>query len=273
MIDELAVEERHRGPRRVVLSAVGWEIASHGDRNDPHAKLGGAFRVVGNNQGRDGEVVNDGERSMADTSFDAVQLYQKMRDARIGRVLVGSLHQAIGDVLPARLEFYETWLKPEELRKGSIGQASFSAVLSFLRREGGVDYQDITTRAGQYAADWSFDMLGRGRRLWLGMLPLHKRARAGLKLTRTLVRDTHADCRATTSYQDGTASIEIIESPFCDVRESSASPLCWFFVAAMNGLFVRLNLESDAQLVSCRGARGGTVCRVQLSIHRRQQRV
>ena len=31
-------------------------------------------------------------------------------DARIGRVLVASLHQAIADVLPDRLEFYENWL-------------------------------------------------------------------------------------------------------------------------------------------------------------------
>jgi hypothetical protein len=254
MIDELAVEE--------------WQIAAR-DREGHHAKLGVAYHLVGNNQGRDGEVVSDGELPVADPSFDAVQLYQKMRDARIGRVLVGSLHQAIGDVLPSRLEFYETWLKPEELRKGSIGQASFSAVLSFLRREGSGEYQDITTRAGQYAADWSFDMLGRGRRMWLGMLPFRRRAKAGLKLARALVRDTHAECRATTTYQDQSASIEIIDSPFCDVRESSESPLCWYFAAATSGLFVRLNLESHAELVSCRAEGGGSVCRIELNIQKR----
>ena len=31
-------------------------------------------------------------------------------DARIGRVLIASLHQAIADVLPTRLGFYENWL-------------------------------------------------------------------------------------------------------------------------------------------------------------------
>ena len=33
-----------------------------------------------------------------------------MSESRIGRVLVASLHQAIADLLPTRLEFYENWL-------------------------------------------------------------------------------------------------------------------------------------------------------------------
>src|SRR5438132_8220388 len=33
-----------------------------------------------------------------------------MRDARVGRVLVASLHQAIADIIPTRLTFYENWL-------------------------------------------------------------------------------------------------------------------------------------------------------------------
>jgi hypothetical protein len=41
-------------------------------------------------------------------------------DARIGRVLVASLHQSIGDVLPDRLEFYENWLTVPGLREGTI---------------------------------------------------------------------------------------------------------------------------------------------------------
>src|SRR5439155_25272548 len=51
-----------------------------------------------------------------------------MTDARIRRVLAASLHQAIGDVLPQRLDFYEVWLKSEGLRDGSIGLAPMTAV-------------------------------------------------------------------------------------------------------------------------------------------------
>ena len=70
-----------------------------------------------------------------------------MSEARIGRVLVASLHQAIAEVLPNRLEFYENWLSTAGLREGTIGLAPLSAVLSFLRREGEA-YNQITARAG-----------------------------------------------------------------------------------------------------------------------------
>src|ERR1700733_13464487 len=77
-----------------------------------------------------------------------------MRQAGIGRVLVASLHQGIADILPTRLAFYENWLNPEGLREGTIGLAPLYAVLSFLRQEGDA-YQIITTRAGEYAAEWT----------------------------------------------------------------------------------------------------------------------
>ena len=77
-----------------------------------------------------------------------------MSEPRIGRVLVASLHQAIADLLPTRLEFYENWLNISGLREGTIGLAPLSAVLSFLRTEGDA-YELITSRAGEYAAEWT----------------------------------------------------------------------------------------------------------------------
>ena len=59
-----------------------------------------------------------------------------MIEAGIGRLLVASLHQAIADLLPTRLEFYEGWLNTAGLRDGRIGLAPLAAVLSFLRQEG-----------------------------------------------------------------------------------------------------------------------------------------
>src|SRR5688572_31862174 len=81
-----------------------------------------------------------------------------MSEPRIGRVLVASLHQAIADLLPTRLEFYENWLNVSGLREGTIGLAPLSAVLSFLRSEGEA-YNLITARAGEYAADWTVGTL------------------------------------------------------------------------------------------------------------------
>ena len=75
-----------------------------------------------------------------------------MSEAGIGRVLVASLHQAIADILPTRLGFYENWLNAEGLREGTIGLAPLSAVLSFLRSEGEA-YALITARAGAYGPE------------------------------------------------------------------------------------------------------------------------
>jgi hypothetical protein len=73
-------------------------------------------------------------------------------------MLVASLHQGISDLMPTRLEFYENWLNPAGMRDGKIGLAPLAAVLSFLRQEG-EPYSLVTQRAGEYAAQWTYDAL------------------------------------------------------------------------------------------------------------------
>src|SRR5712675_1703251 len=110
-----------------------------------------------------------------------------MSEPRIGRLLVASLHQGIADLLPTRLEFYESWLNPSGLRDGRIGLAPLAAVLSFLRQEGD-PYELVTARAGQYAAQWTFDNLSAFQRSVIRSLPLTLRARAAMQLTRRVIR-------------------------------------------------------------------------------------
>src|SRR2546422_9311939 len=100
-----------------------------------------------------------------------------MSEPRIGRVLVASLHQAIADLLPTRLEFYENWLNVAGLREGTIGLAPLTAVLSFLRTEGEA-YNLITARAGEYAAAWTFENVSGLERRLVQALPVALRARA-----------------------------------------------------------------------------------------------
>src|SRR5215813_14204496 len=118
-----------------------------------------------------------------------------MREAGIGRVLVASLHQGIADILPTRLNFYENWLNSEGLREGTIGLAPLYAVLSFLRQEGEA-YQMITTRAGEYAAEWTVASLPPVRRTMLKSAPAWLRRRMLLRLARRLVRETYQGSRA-----------------------------------------------------------------------------
>jgi hypothetical protein len=120
-------------------------------------------------------------------------------DPRIGRVLVASLHQAIGDVLSDRLEFYENWLTVPGLREGTIGLAPLSAVLSFLRLEGEASYNRTMARAGEYAADWTVSSMSALERRLIGALPTGLRARGAFRTVRGLVRSTYPGSRRTAS--------------------------------------------------------------------------
>src|SRR5580765_7117855 len=127
-----------------------------------------------------------------------------MTEARIGRVLVASLHQAIADVLPNRLEFYENWLSVSGLREGTIGLAPLFAVLSFLRTEGAA-YEQITARAGEYAAEWTVNNLSPLARRFVRALPPSLRTRGALRTARSLVRETYPGSRAIVRLKRGTA--------------------------------------------------------------------
>src|SRR5256886_14015749 len=113
-----------------------------------------------------------------------------MSEAGIGRVLVASLHQAIADILPTRLGFYENWLNAEGLREGTIGLAPLYAVLSFLRQEGDA-YQLITKRAGEYAAEWTVASMPSLQRSFIKAAPAWMRTRLLLAMGRGLVRNIY----------------------------------------------------------------------------------
>jgi hypothetical protein len=182
-----------------------------------------------------------------------------MSEPRIGRVLVASLHQAIADLLPNRLEFYENWLNVSGLREGTIGLAPLSAVLSFLRTEGEA-YALITARAGEYAADWTVNDLSPWERRVILALPTGLRARAGFRTTRSLVRATYPGSRAIVKLKRGTASIDLRGSLFCEVREATILPLCGFYAAATRRVLHLFAVEVEARVSECRAAGGRKGC-------------
>src|SRR5947208_7812426 len=106
-----------------------------------------------------------------------------MNRVGVGRMLIASLHQGISDLVPTRLEFYENWLHATGMRDGKIGLAPLAAVLSFLRQEG-KPYALVTERAGEYAAQWTFDNLSPFQRSVIRALPVTFRARMAMHLTK-----------------------------------------------------------------------------------------
>jgi hypothetical protein len=182
-----------------------------------------------------------------------------MSEPRIGRVLVASLHQAIADVLPTRLEFYENWINIAGLREGTIGLAPLSAVLSFLRTEGEA-YTSITTRAGEYAGDWTVNTLTPLERRVIRALPASLRARAALRVARMLVRSTYPGSRAIVRLKGTTASVDLRGSLFCEVRETSILPLCGFYAAAIGRVMQLFNIRADTNVTECRAGGGRKGC-------------
>jgi bacteriochlorophyll 4-vinyl reductase len=181
-----------------------------------------------------------------------------MREAGIGRVLVASLHQAIADILPTRLGFYENWLNAEGLREGTIGLAPLFAVLSFLRQEGDA-YRIITTRAGEYAAEWTVQSMPPMQRGMIKAAPAWLRTRMLMRLAGQLVRDTYQGSRAVARLRRGTASIDVRASVFCSVREPVRAPLCGFYAAAFTRLLALFDVAANTEVIACRGT-GETTC-------------
>ena len=189
-----------------------------------------------------------------------------MSEPRIGRVLVASLHQSIADLIPTRLEFYENWLNVSGLREGTIGLAPLSAVLSFLRTEGEA-YNLITQRAGEYAADWTVNSLPAFERRLIRALPAALRARAALRLARTLVRKTYPGSRAIVRLRKGTASVDLRGSLFCEVREASALPLCGFYAAAIARVLELCAVSAEARVQECRALGGRRGCQLSVVVN------
>lgn len=175
-----------------------------------------------------------------------------MSEATIGRVLVASLHQGIADILPTRLSFYENWLSIDGLREGTIGLGPLYAVLSFLRQEGDA-YQIITTRAGEYAAEWTVQGMAPVERTIVHAMPEGLRRRLVLRLAQRIVRSTYRGSRAIARIDKGIGRLDVRASIFCTVREPVTQPLCGFYAAALTRLMRLFNLDGRTEVITCRG--------------------
>lgn len=188
-----------------------------------------------------------------------------MKDAVIGRVLVASMHQAIADVLPDRLEFYENWFHPRGLRTGTMGLGPFNAVLSFLRLEG-APYDAVMSRAGAFAGEWALDGLPASRRLVIANLPRPFRRRAAMTAARRIVAATYTGSRVHSRVRRKEGVLEIRASLFCNVREAVPHPLCGFYASAAVAVLEGLGVPARARVEVCRAMGGAPDCRIALQL-------
>jgi hypothetical protein len=187
-----------------------------------------------------------------------------MTEGHIGRLVAASLHQAIGEVLPDRLEFYETWLHSEGLRDGSIGRAPMMAVLGFLRTEGPA-YDRVVARAGELAAEWALMALPAFRRRMVGWMPGRFRMRAALRVTRLIAEVVDSHSRLRVRSRGHGARVEVSSSVFCAVRGLHAAPLCGFYRSLAVTTLAHFGLPSTAQVDECR-AMGAGACVISVTL-------
>lgn len=180
-----------------------------------------------------------------------------MRRAKIGRVLPASLHQAISDVVPTRLDFYESWLDEARIRERGVGRAPLTAVFSFLRREND-RYDEIVTRAGGYAAEWAVLSLPATCRGLIRATPRFLRLRLVSWVIARTVRQLDSTAAVRIRRRRGTAEVELRDSIFCDVRDRWPQPLCGFYAAVIRRSFDAFGIEAAVDIVACRS--GGADC-------------
>lgn len=185
-----------------------------------------------------------------------------MTEVHVGRLLAASLHQAIGEELPMRLDFYEHWLHGEGLRDGSIGFAPMLAVLGFLRTEGDA-YDRIVSRAGDLATEWTLLSISPARQRLIRALPRWLRLRAAMRLAREVALGVSSGTRVAVRVRGGTALMEFNSSLFCAVRGRQALPLCGFYRALAARTLSSVGVQAEARVSECR-ATGADRCVVTL---------
>ena len=175
-----------------------------------------------------------------------------MVDAGIGRLLISSLHQGIADISPSRLDFYENWLSPSGMRDGRIGLAPLGAVLSFVHREVPPANDQIATRAGVCAADWTYQELSRLRRWYIHRLPLGLRACAAMGVGKWLVLATVRQSKVKRQFQGAAGLVEIESALFNQLRDPATVPMRGFYAAAFQRLFAHCAVDAEVCVTSDR---------------------
>ena len=234
------------------------------DRHAAHLqqRLGAAAEPAGPSPGENGR--RPGARH---ASGYATRMTTDASDDGIGRLLVASLHQAIGDAMPMRLEYYEHWLGPMGLRDRRGGLAPLNAVLSFLRQEGQPVYDDIMTRAGRASAEWHHLRRPAGAAAGPGAAaqPRRRATRSG---------GGNAWCGRPSSRpapgssaRRGRGEVEISGSVFCTLRDPWPWPTCTYFASAIQRHLELCGSPAAVRIEACRAA-GADPCRLAVDFTR-----
>lgn len=188
-----------------------------------------------------------------------------MSEARIDRLLAAALHQAIADLLPMRLEFYESYLRPRGWREDAVNLAPVTAVLSFLRHEDPGTYDAVMVQAASYAAAWWLARQPWHVRVGGRLLPLGLRLRQVGRLAKQHYEHAYRGTKVRMRVRKRQLELEIRGSIFCSSREHAHDPHCRYYLAFLEALLARDAFKRQGSVAACR-ALGGESCVVRLDV-------
>ncbi len=188
-----------------------------------------------------------------------------MSEARIDRLLGAALHQAIADLLPMRLEFYESYLRPRGWREDAVNLAPVTAVLSFLRHEEAGTYDAVMVAAARYASDWWMARQPWHVRAGGRLLPLPLRLRQAGRLARQHFEHAYRGTTVKVRVRRRRLELEIRGSIFCNNREHASGPHCRYYLAFVEALLAGEALPLEGTIPACRAV-GGEGCVVRIDI-------
>jgi hypothetical protein len=188
-----------------------------------------------------------------------------MSEARIDRLLAAALHQAIADLLPERLEFYESYLRPRGWREDAVNLGPVTAVLSFLRHEDGDIYDAVMVQAAAYSSKWWMSRQPWHVRTASRVLPVWMRLRQVGTLAKRHVETSYRGTKVRVTVRQKQLELQIRGSIFCSSREQVHEAPCRYYRAFVEALVANDAFPHRAETVACR-ALGGECCVVRLDV-------
>jgi hypothetical protein len=188
-----------------------------------------------------------------------------MSEARIDRLLAAALHQAIADLLPLRLDFYESYLRPRGWREDAVNLAPITAVLSFLRHEEPGTHDAVMVQAARYAGDWWMSRQPWHVRRVGRLLPVPLRLRQIGRLAKQHFEQSYRGTKVRVRVRGRQLELEVRGSIFCSSRAHGTAPQCRYYLAFVEYLVADDRFSAAGTLTACR-ALGGEACVVRLDV-------
>ncbi len=175
---------------------------------------------------------------------------------------MASVHKALEDLAPEKVEVFEGWFSPSE-REVQFHIAPVVGAISYLRRDRDL-YVKVMERAGRYASQWIY--LNRSsleRKLFAAVPPLLRAPVVGYIL-RSALKQVQRDFELAV-HRDGTrVFIMVGNSLFCRTGAAATEPNCAFYASLFAGLLDRSGLARPPVVESQCRSQGRPVCRFEV---------